>query len=37
MVTLNTTKSQKEINHIYLNSAKQLRPDLTLTNKSKSS
>jgi len=28
MVTVNTTKSQKEIVHVYLNEAKSLRPDL---------
>ncbi|WP_018934359.1 chorismate mutase [Gracilibacillus lacisalsi] len=28
MMTVNTTKSQKEIEHIYLNDAVKLRPDL---------
>ncbi|HZG57457.1 chorismate mutase [Paenibacillus sp.] len=28
LVTVNTTKSQKEINHVYLNEARALRPDL---------
>ncbi|MGJ9382038.1 chorismate mutase [Salipaludibacillus neizhouensis] len=30
MVTVNTTKFQNEIKHIYLNDAVNLRPDLTL-------
>lgn len=33
MVQVNTTKSQSEINHIYLKEAKALRPDIVkLTN-----
>lgn len=28
LVTVNTTKSQREINHVYLNEAQSLRPDL---------
>jgi chorismate mutase len=31
MVTVNTTKSQAEINHIYMNEAIRLRPDLKST------
>jgi chorismate mutase len=33
MVHVNTTKSQKQINHIYLNEAKVLRPDIMSQNK----
>ncbi len=33
MVTINTSKGQGEINHVYLNEAIRLRPDLSLTNK----
>jgi chorismate mutase len=29
MLTYNTTKSQKDIKHVYLNNAKKLRPDLS--------
>jgi chorismate mutase len=35
MMTVNTTKSQEEICHIYLKNAAQLRPDLSLTKKTK--
>ncbi|HZG78988.1 MAG TPA: chorismate mutase [Paenibacillus sp.] len=28
LVTVNTTKTQKEMNHVYLNEARALRPDL---------
>ncbi|MEY4479967.1 MAG: hypothetical protein RLZZ267_645 [Bacillota bacterium] len=31
LVTVNTTKSQAEINHVYLNEATRLRPDLKPT------
>lgn len=34
MVSVNTDKSQREINHVYLNEAKKLRPDLSETTKS---
>lgn len=30
MMTVNTTKAQKDIQHIYLNDAIKLRPDLTI-------
>lgn len=33
MMTVNTTKSQRDIHHIYLKNAISLRPDLSLTNK----
>ncbi|UCZ54781.1 chorismate mutase [Bacillus shivajii] len=36
MCNVNTEKKQGEIQHIYLKEAVQLRPDLTLTNKSES-
>ena len=35
MMTVNTNKSQKEVNHIYLEEAQKLRPDLSLTRKGK--
>jgi chorismate mutase len=35
MMTVNTTRSQEEICHIYLKNAVQLRPDLSLTKKTK--
>ncbi|ODP28092.1 Chorismate mutase [Paenibacillus nuruki] len=31
MIQVNTTKSQQEIRHVYLNEAKRLRPDLALS------
>ncbi|MED3646088.1 chorismate mutase [Halalkalibacterium halodurans] len=34
MITLNTTKAQSEIHHVYLNEAVKLRPDLQLTKDS---
>lgn len=37
MVHVNTTKSQKQINHVYLNEAKILRPDLPQLTDSTSS
>ncbi|MBU9711821.1 chorismate mutase [Evansella tamaricis] len=33
MITLNTDKTQQEINHVYLGNAIHLRPDLALTNR----
>jgi chorismate mutase len=33
MMTVNTTKQQEEVRHIYLREAVQLRPDLSLTGK----
>ena len=35
MMTVNTTKKQEEIRHIYLRNAVQLRPDLSLTREDK--
>lgn len=32
MVQVNTEKSQKEIQHVYLNEAKRLRPDLSVSS-----
>ena len=33
IITVNTQKSPEEIQHVYLKNAKDLRPDLSLTNK----
>ncbi|GAE29019.1 chorismate mutase [Halalkalibacter hemicellulosilyticus] len=33
LMTVNTDQSQSDIDHIYLNDAVKLRPDLSLTNK----
>lgn len=33
IITVNTQKSPEEIQHVYLKNAKNLRPDLSLTNK----
>jgi chorismate mutase len=37
LLTVNTDTKQADIKHIYLRKAQKLRPDLSLTNESKSS